>query len=484
MADNSQDDKKRVQPELGSLGVKLDFDSFYKDSLRELKFPYSVMTYDQMAADSVIASTLAAINTIASQVEFFIEPYDQSDTHKFRAEFLEQCLFKDMKTSFANVVKDFLTVNQYGFCVLEKVFRFRRKQDGSNFDDGRVGIKYLPLRSQRSIEGFKYDSLNREITHIIQKNCKDKNLTSKDTIELPIDRVMLFRVDPTPTYPYGKSPLANSYVSWRALEKLKSIEAVSANRNLNGIPLLKLPSEVMDESSEDESDKARVRKLKKGAASLAAGEQTYVMLPSDRYDQADGGTAQYEFSVVTGSSSHLTALNSIISRYKNETFQAMCADILTIDDGQSASSSLTSNKQTMFNMFVEARLNEFLDVLNSDLIPDLFYRNGWGRTRLPKLKHGRIEKLTVAELAKAIQQLAATRTIPITPDNTNYIMELFGFPYRVDKDTSFEDLVDILGFNLNMPSKSGSGMEVGTVGDGSAKTVTGTDRNANNLSKS
>ena len=159
----SQDKKGLVAPELGNLGVSVDFQSIYSDSLKELQFPYSLKTFDQMAKSSVVASVLSAVNTIAGQADFYLDSYDQSDTHLSRKKFVEQCLFYDMKTSFNQVVKDFLTATQYGFSILEKVFRERRYTEGSLYDDGKIGIKYLPLRSQKSIEDFKYDDMNREL---------------------------------------------------------------------------------------------------------------------------------------------------------------------------------------------------------------------------------------------------------------------------------------------------------------------------------
>lgn len=484
----SQDKKGLVSPELGNLGVSVDFQSIYEDSLKELKFPYSLKTFDQMAKSSVVASVLSAVNTIAGQADFYVESYDQSDTHLNRKKFLEQCLFYDMKTSFNQVVKDALTSTQYGFSILEKVFRERRYSEGSLYDDGRIGIKYLPLRSQKSIEEFKYDDMNRELQSVVQtltsNGTQALRTLTKTSVNLPVDRILFFKVNPSSNYPHGRSPLADAYMSWRVLEELRGIETVSANRNLNGIPHLSCPSEIMDENSDDPEDRIRVTRLKQQMSRISTGEQAYIITPSDRYDQAEGASAQYDFKVVTGSSSHLTALGSIISRYKNEVFQAMCADILTIDDGQSASSSLTNNKQTMFNMFVEARLREFIEVINNDLIPDLFARNGWDITKTPKLKYDRVEKLTVAEMAKAIQQLSATQTIPITAENTNYIAEVFGFPTRVPLNIEFEELLKLRGYGLDMQSRSGDGLEVGTVGEGTAKSVSGSDKNADNLNKS
>lgn len=474
-----------VSPEIGTMGVAVDMVSITRESVRDLQFPCSLDTFDTMSRNSVIAATLAAINTIASQVEFKIDSFDETTTHKQRRDFLHQCLFKDMEYPFNHTVRDALTMSKYGFSVLEKVYRFRRRKDGSLYNDGRIGIKYLPIRAQQSIKQFVFDDNNRTLKYVEQYPVGMKGSALKVTpIKLPKDRILLFRVNPTGLSPFGHCPLADAYKPWRVLERLQDIETTSANRNLNGIPHLTAPSEILEEDPEDVDSIKRVRKIKAGLSALASGEQTYIATPSDRYDATEGGAAQYEFKLVTGSSSHLTALNSIITRYSNETFQTMCADVLTLDNGQGGgSTSLTSNKQTMLNMFVEARIKEFLEVLNKDLIPDLWRRNGWDDTKCPTIKHGRIEKVSLEVLAKAVQQLMATNSIPITVENINYLMEVFGFPTRIPAGTSREELKEILGFEDEMQSRSADGMKRGTTGNGTAKKVPAKDANAANRSK-
>lgn len=480
----------QVSPEIGHSGYGINTKQIGIEAEKDLRFPLCLKTYDTMAMSPVIGATLAAINTIVAQVPFSIKSFDQTDTHKFRQEFLNQCLFKDMDRPFSTFILEAMTATQYGFAVCEKVFRFRRREKGSKYDDGRIGIKYLPLRPQHSIVEIKRDESNREVSEVIQAgqtkgSVAKLNLNSTDEIKLPIDRVLLFRVEPTSNNLYGKSPLSRAYKSWRVSSQLKDIEAVSVNRNLNGIPHLSCPSELLDEDEQDAEQMKRVKTLKTNMSRVSTGEQSYIITPSDKYDQSQGGGGQYDFKLVTGSSSHLTALSGVIVRYDNEIFQALCADVLTLDNGQSGGgASITSNKQTMLNMFVEARVKEIVDLINNDLIPDLFRRNGWDITKCPKLEYGRIEKLSVDVLAKAIQQLMATNSIPLTVENINHIMEVFGFPTRLPLDMSREDLLEVLGFGLEMQSKSGSGMERGKVGEGTANSFSGEDKNAKNLNKS
>ena len=88
-----------------------DYDYFLFGEDKDLKFPYSVQTYDQMAKDTILAAALSAVETIAVRVPRYIEPYNQSPMHKNRAEFVEQCLGitgdnNDMTHSFNEFLAD------------------------------------------------------------------------------------------------------------------------------------------------------------------------------------------------------------------------------------------------------------------------------------------------------------------------------------------------------------------------------------------
>ena len=56
---------------------------------KDLVFPYSIQTFEAMGKDTTLASALNAVQTIALRVPRYIEPYDESDTHKKRAKFVD-----------------------------------------------------------------------------------------------------------------------------------------------------------------------------------------------------------------------------------------------------------------------------------------------------------------------------------------------------------------------------------------------------------
>lgn len=461
-----------------------DYDYFLFGEDKDLKFPYSVQTYDQMAKDTILAAALSAVETIAVRVPRYIEPYNQSPMHKNRAEFVEQCLGitgdnNDMTHSFNEFLVDCLSKNKFGFSIHEKVFRIRRAKYGSKYDDGKVGIKRLPIRPQTTIERFDYDSEGRELTGVVQKQseartialAKSKGVKFNGEVIIPRANFLHFTTGGGHGRAEGVSPLSFVHKTWRDYQRYKDLEGIAASKNLNGLPVIWMPSEYMTDDPNDPLSETYTT-LRDGVSKIAIGEQSSLVLPSDREDATGQGGKLFDFTLMSASSSNITAITSIIERLKKE--MLLCLFASEIDD------SIDGTKTSMLSMLVENRIKEIFTVLNTDLIPHLFRLNGWDETQVPRLRYGKLREIPFESFAKAIQQVKAVKAIPVTAKNINYISEELGLPDRVDENISTEDLDKILGVEDDLPTGAAEGYETGS-GNGTAKDVSDKDSSANNL---
>ena len=476
---NTEKQKNVAPKEIGSTHISQTYDSFYDQGLAELVFPKSIQTYDEMATNVTIASALNIAKIIAGRVPIYWEAYNSTPTHLSRLEFVESC-FNDMDIRFSEFLKSAMSFNQYGFSVHEKVFRLRRRKYGSMFDDNKVGIKYLPIRKQNSIVKWDFSDENRELLGLTQRtvgittkrNIKLKN--NKDTY-IPRNRFMLFRTDPSTGAPEGVSPLYSAYNAWRELQRLKDLELIAASKNLNGLPVGKMPSEFMSEELDD-GEESVYAEFKKGISKVSIGEQSSFILPSDRDEL---GNPIWNIELLNASSSNITAISAMIDRTKNDLYQSLYADILQSSDTASKDSTAAS----MLNMMVEDRIKEIFDVINTDLVPELFRRNGWDDTKTPKLKYGKLDNINIPEFAKAIQQLKATKTVVIDPTNINYIAKIMGLPFRVPEDATDDELDRLLRVESKDESRSGDSLDKGNGGsNGTSDKVSEEDNSASNLS--
>jgi hypothetical protein len=463
--------------EMGYTGLNLTSGRVFEDSRCDLRFPQSICTFEKMSQNITIASAMNAIHTIASRAPFHVEPYDQTDTHKKRGLFFEQCM-DDMEHSWYDFIREVMSMTKYGFSIHEKVFRYRSKDRGSKFDDMKVGIKKLPIRSQASI--YKWPDQQRSNGGVITQ-CVSYNegvaLHKTNYIEIPYSKILHFRVDPYKGNPEGTSPLASCYQSWRMLCKLLDTELVAIGKNLNGIPKFSLPAKYMSDDATT-SEKAVYENTKRIGGHINNGEQAFVITPSDR---DDNGNAHFDFSVLDSSSSNISAVSPIIQRYTNEILQCLFADVLQMGSVKGGNYNVVDSKATLLELVVEARLRELCEVVNKNLIPELWRLNGWDDTKTPKLTFGELSRPDLEVWAKAMQQLSATNNIAKTPRNINYIAEMMNLPDRVSEDLTKKELDDVLGVEDKMQSRASDGMSKGS-GNGTSDNVASQDNSANNLS--
>lgn len=491
---NENGEVQNISPEVGHILDNTDYDQIYSEAKRDLMFPASISTFDKMAHNIVVGTALNVSNIIASRTPIYFIPYDDKKVNKERCEFLEQC-FTDMTHTMKDFILDCMTSHKYGFAIIEKVFRYRNRSEGSKFDDGLVGLKRLPLRPQSTITGWDFDDDMRELLGMYQKNVStyisnssdlsklkitqlSKSISSMNTEDIFIarDRFLHIKADGVAGNPEGKSPLSVCYNTWKKLEILLDTEEIACYKNLNGIAVAKIPAIYMsNDATEEQKMVAKIHR--DGVTKLGRGEQSGIVLPSDR---DDNGAPYFDFKLESASSSNITAISSVIKTRYEQIYQALFADIMIISTGTSGA---VKNKADMLNLLVESRLNEVCEQINSDLIPDLFRRNGWDDTKTPKVQLGKLSDIDMAVYAKALQQLKATNLVPITPENLNFISSVFDLPFRFDPDATDEEINAILRVDSEQQSRSGDGYSKGT-GNGTSDKVSVDDNSASNLGNS
>ena len=231
-----------------------------------------------------------------------------------------------------------------------------------------------------------------------------------------------------------------------------------------------MPSEYMTDDPEDPYSSV-FNELRDGVSKIAIGEQSSLVLPSDREDMTGQGGKLFDFTLMSASSSNITAITAIIERLKKE--MLLCLFASELQDG------VDSTKTSMLNMLVENRIKGIFTVLNNDLIPHLYRHNAWDATKTARVKYGKLREIPFESFAKAMQQTKAVKLVPMTAKNVNYISEQLGLPDRLSSTITREDLDDVLGVEKEDDSKSGAGFQSPT-GVGTSKKQPEEDPSASN----
>lgn len=450
--------------EVGYNGLMVLGGQILEECSWELRWPHCVDTFKKMSKDAVIAPALDLNETMIARVPWSVKiPEGYEETLKGKANFLRQVM-NDMEHDWLSFIKQCVSFNRYGFSVHEKVYRVRRKENGSKFDDGLIGIKKLPIRSQDTILGWEWKNQGRDLSGVWQLYNKPQGMRPtysnlehiplKNRKLIPRKKFLLFRHNPLKDSPVGTSVLVSAWQSWKYRQAFMESEAMGVAADAHGFKLLYLPPQYLAADASD-ADKKVYDEYKKVMAGLHDVSKSGLILP---LITDENGKRLFEFEVknLNGNKSYDT--NAIISRYSSEILTALFADFLSLGRSGGGSFSLAESKLDIVEMVIQSKLNEIRSQLNHDLIPQLFELNGWDTDVTPFFDYGEVGKESLDEISKFIQRTRATNALPINRDVVNWVLGQANIPYRVPESTTDEELAAMLG---NATSRSGDGMAEG-----------------------
>lgn len=478
IAPSDQPERFRLS-ELGYSGLSI-FDGVTNEEIKkELNFPYNLKTYREMSYHTSINACLQLYENLISKVTWrVVPPKSATEEEKKQAEFVEQCLH-DMEIPFRQVIKDALSSNIYGFAVLEKVYRRRTANSGSVYRDGKIGLKKIALRNQETIEKFIFDDSGNTILGVKQNlsNVQNGRLygnRSKAELEvvLPREKIMLVNTGRNRSDPYGKSPLRDVYLAWRYLTVIQEIEAQGVAKDLQGMPVMKIPAQYMSDDASPEQ-KAIYEGFKNIIRNIQANSQSGVILPS----QTDPETRQplFELDLLSTEGGKKNFDTSKVKEYyQNQIYTGLFADVLILGQGGVGSFALGQIKNSLTGSAVESMLDNIVECFNRDVIRQLYDLNGWDASRTCSLDYEGLHAVDLETLSKYWQRVTSVGLVEIDRAVLNAVRTAAGLdPIAEDEEPREE-------YMPQATSRAGDGMEKGS-GNGTSDNAAAGDNSSSNL---
>lgn len=464
--------------EIGGLGIQVFNGISQEEIKRELNHPESINTYKLMSMHPAVNAPLNLFDSMVSKADFrFIPPKDATEDEKNKTKIVEE-MFQDMEHSLEDFIHEAMTSTIYGWSVHEKVYRHRTRASGSMYNDGYIAPKKLALRNQKSIKKFIFDDSGNTVIGVTQNlsgvtdYLNRFNTRSASDINIPRSKFMLITMGKDRSNPFGVSPLREVYFPWKYLQAIEELEAQSVTKDINGVPVLSVPVQYLSADASPEQ-KALLENFKNIIRNLQQGSQSGIILPS----AVDPETKKELFSIdlLTQDGKRNNDLNKIKEYYRTMIFIGMGADILMLgtSQGSSGSFALGAIKNSLTGNVAEGFLRRIVQVLNDDLIKDIYWQNGWDVTRRCKIDYEGFDNESMDEIGKYIQRTAAVGMLSKDIDTVNYVRNTINLDPLPD-DT---DLTDLLGDNT---SRSGDGMQQGlNSGTGSSDGSSGNSSDVN-----
>ena len=458
--------------EIGSPYLKAIAGIVREEERRELQFPRCLKTYDEMRQNATVAAALAVNEVFLTKalMNMKVKAGDENSEKSVAFAKAVKWNLNNLKgQTWYDVVTAIITYQQYGFSWLEKVYE---RNDSDSFPYS-YKIKKLAPRSPKSVKGWLFSDHARDIIGLEQwpqvmleqpyENMIRTTSYGTSPITIPRNKILLFSWNNKNHNPQGISDLNGCYRAYKELSLIASYEVTGVSKDLAGVLVLRVPTDIINRAAEDpNSDEAKsLAVLQKNAASVHAGDQTYMLLGSDTIDGSGSGKYAYDVTlqgVEGGSKSYKTT--ELIQERKKQILDSLGCGFLNLGNDGVGSYALATGKQSLHAFYMERHLLFIKSVLENDLFKQLAEINGIRLTEdeMPRIEFGDLDQPDLETYSKMIQRLAATGVLPKQKAFLIQLYQDMGLDTTPLEGLTDEEFVALLGENT---SRSGDGMAQG-----------------------
>lgn len=360
--------------------------------------------------DPAVGAMLFVIDKLVRNIKPQVQAADHPQGEA-AAELLESCRC-DMEHTWEDFVSEVLSMLPFGFAPFEPVYKKR--------EDGRIGWKKIPIRSQTTIDRWDFDDETGDVLGFYQLAPP----LFKSTY-LPMDRIVNFRTSSAKNNPEGASVLRNAYRPWFFKKRIEEYEAIGIERHVAGFPVITHPAEWSSADATDD-EKTAYAELQEVLRRVRVDEQAGLALPAI-YD--DRGNLLMKFELVSTSGSIANAdTDKVIARKNMEILITLLADFILLGHEKSGSWALADSKTAVFASAIGAWLKSIAATINRVLIPRLMTYNAIPKEAWPTMVFGDIETPDLPQIADYVAKL--TGATAILPDGAleNHLRQIAGLP--------------------------------------------------------
>lgn len=414
--------------ELGVSGLVQYSGRVDEEFLKELAGQKAIRTYRQMAEnDPVVGSILFAVDMLMRQVDWRLDPADETEAAQREADFVESCL-DDMALPWVEALSSILSMLVFGWSYHEVVYKRRGGPDEkdskkrSKYDDGLIGWRKFAIRSQDTLFKWEFDE---------QGGIQGMWQSAPPYFELvliPIEKALLFRTSSRKNNPEGMSVLRTAYRPWFYKTRIEEIEAIGIERDLAGLPVAWVPATMLSSAASND-EKTALAAIKDMVSSIKRDEQEGIIMPQSLDEH---GNKRFDLQLLSTGGARQFDTSGVITRYNQAIAMSVLADFIMLGQANVGSYALSTSKMDLFALALGAWLDEIAAVFNQYAIPRLLELNSIEQDLAPTLAHADIRRVELPEVGAYVQQLAAAG-MPLFPDEAmeEYLREIANLPEPV-----------------------------------------------------
>ncbi len=413
---------KRAFPNqaIGDSGTRMMKGIITQDYNSQLQGILGLRVYEEMRlGDATVKAAIQATTLPIRRAEWFIKPVSDSAQDVEIAETCSHAIFdwlEDM--TFDDLVRQALISVPCGVMLFEKIYT-TKEHEGKTY----VVPKKLAPRLPQSIQQWELP----DGTFGIQQIRQDGQVAL-----IPGSKLLIFVNEREGDNWWGTPYLRACYKHWYYKNNFYKVESVAFERQGMGVPMITMPE------GYTEADEIKAAQAMKN---LRVNAEAYLVLPPE-----------YKAEFMNMGAGTTMKADTAIQHHDKEILLAFLTQFLNLGSSKASSGSraLSQDHSDLFLKGLEAIADNFISVINKDLIPEMVDMNFDNVTVYPVLDYAGIIKQDVQAIGTALAALVTAGAFHPTVDDEQYIRAAMGFPARTqeqideaeDDDPDYEEEID------------------------------------------
>jgi len=359
--------------------------------------------------NSTVSASLHAIRAYMLRAPLIVEAKEDKPRYNKAANYVRECLTDKI---VRDLVDDAIQMLIYGFHIAEIVTNKRDK----------FYLHKLAPRAARTILAWVWDEYTDEPVAVVQQPWVGHRVV------IPLVKCLHFRTTRGEAdNPQGLSALRGAYRDEFFARRLQELEGIGIERDLAGLPVLKVPGEMLDPNATPQQ-LAALKTFEELLANIKRDKSEGVVLPSDRDEL---GNAYFDIQLMSVAGNRQVDVGRAIDRLQKRIANVFLTEFLFlgVSGGGTGSYALSSDKTTMFKSSLRALLNHISDHLCDRLIPYLFMLNGMDTDLAPKLRFGDFDNPTLEAMSGYVSSLRSAGYLVPDTVTDQHLREIAGLPH-------------------------------------------------------
>lgn len=336
-----------ILEEIGATGLSSFSGQIQADFLKELRGREAYKRYNEMRLNSpVVGALLLAIEQSVRAVSWQYTSELGPDDPRLE---LVAAAEANLRHSWNDHVSEALTFLPFGFSVFEIVYE--------NVSGDLLWRKFA-ARGQDTVLRWLFDDTGG-LSGFVQQAAPVYK-----TVEIPIERLLIYRTRVERNNPEGRSILRTAWISYYFQKHIAQIEAIGIERDLTGLPVIIMPEGAdTTESTSDTTDYGRAIKI---VRNLRNDEQAGVVLPHG-----------WELKLLSTGGSRQFDIDKTLTRYESRILMSALAQFLLLGQQNVGSLALSRDQTDFFTMSVNTVADVIGAAFTKFAIPRLLRLNGY-----------------------------------------------------------------------------------------------------------